>query len=196
MIPSLRFDILRRDGFTCRYCGRNGNSATLEVDHIDPKANGGLDAEENLVTACFPCNRGKRDVRGVLPPPIITTPVPFPVGLFCMVMNFVVGWESSDRLVNMAYQGYVMAVQGDEVWISAYNWDNGSDETIVAVPKNNWHGWTFYPSSREMRWEYLMLEVNKGISDSDDIKAFRQDDRTSRPHEQTDRTTEPNSTSS
>jgi len=55
-----RFEILRRDGFRCQYCGRNGKDVVLEVDHIDPKANGGVDDDDNLITACFECNRGKR----------------------------------------------------------------------------------------------------------------------------------------
>jgi len=35
----------------------------LEVDHIEPKAKGGKDIMNNLQTACFDCNRGKRDMR-------------------------------------------------------------------------------------------------------------------------------------
>lgn len=50
-----------RDDFQCRYCGVTGDDKLLEVDHIIPKSKGGLDDEENLVTACFDCNRGKRD---------------------------------------------------------------------------------------------------------------------------------------
>lgn len=57
-----RFEIFKRDGFKCGYCGRCVSSGiTLEVDHIIPKAKGGTDIFENLTTACFECNRGKRD---------------------------------------------------------------------------------------------------------------------------------------
>jgi len=54
-----RFDVLKRDGFTCQYCGRRTPDVLLEVDHIIPKSKGGPDTIDNLVTACFDCNRGK-----------------------------------------------------------------------------------------------------------------------------------------
>jgi 5-methylcytosine-specific restriction endonuclease McrA len=56
---SLRFRILSRDRFRCRYCGRSGSAAELEVDHVIPVSEGGDNKEENLVTACYDCNRSK-----------------------------------------------------------------------------------------------------------------------------------------
>lgn len=61
--PKKRFYILERDGFACRYCGRTPPEAHLEVDHVIPKLSGGSDEFDNLVTACFECNRGKKDAR-------------------------------------------------------------------------------------------------------------------------------------
>jgi len=59
----LRFDVFKRDGFQCAYCGAHpSETVVLEVDHIQPVACGGGDEIDNLVTACFACNRGKRDV--------------------------------------------------------------------------------------------------------------------------------------
>lgn len=55
----LRFEIFKRDGFTCRYCGSKPPEVILEVDHAQPVAAGGEDDELNLVTSCFTCNRGK-----------------------------------------------------------------------------------------------------------------------------------------
>lgn len=57
--PSVRFDVFKRDEFTCQYCGRRVPDVTLEVDHIVPKAEGGGSEIENLATSCFDCNRGK-----------------------------------------------------------------------------------------------------------------------------------------
>jgi len=59
MRPSIRFDVFKRDAFTCRYCGKRSPEAILEVDHVLPVAAGGADDMENLVTSCFECNRGK-----------------------------------------------------------------------------------------------------------------------------------------
>ena len=37
-------------------------AAKLQIDHIKPKSNNGEYAINNLITACFECNSGKRDV--------------------------------------------------------------------------------------------------------------------------------------
>jgi HNH endonuclease len=55
----LRYEVLRRDLFTCRYCGASAPWAVLEMDHVTPRKLGGRDVLENLVTACKPCNNGK-----------------------------------------------------------------------------------------------------------------------------------------
>ena len=55
----LRFDVFRRDRFTCQYCGEQPPNVVLEVDHIVPVVDGGDNDILNLVAACRPCNRGK-----------------------------------------------------------------------------------------------------------------------------------------
>lgn len=55
----LRFEILRRDGHRCHYCGATAVEAALTVDHVTATALGGTDTPDNLVTACDPCNSGK-----------------------------------------------------------------------------------------------------------------------------------------
>ena len=54
-----RFAVLRRDNFTCQYCGRKAPEVILEVDHIYPKSKGGLNKIENYKTSCRDCNIGK-----------------------------------------------------------------------------------------------------------------------------------------
>lgn len=58
----LRFEVFKRDKFTCAYCGRKAPDVVLEVDHINPVAKGGDDNITNLITSCYDCNRGKRDI--------------------------------------------------------------------------------------------------------------------------------------
>lgn len=58
---SLRFEILTRDGFRCRYCGATAATAELHIDHVLPRSAGGQDTSENLVAACSACNHGKSD---------------------------------------------------------------------------------------------------------------------------------------
>lgn len=56
---SIRFEVFKRDGFKCQYCGRSSPDVILECDHIVPIAAGGGNDILNLVTACRDCNRGK-----------------------------------------------------------------------------------------------------------------------------------------
>lgn len=58
----LRFEILKRDNYSCRYCGAKAPDVTLTVDHVIPTALGGGDEPNNLITACEPCNSGKSSV--------------------------------------------------------------------------------------------------------------------------------------
>lgn len=55
----LRYEILRRDNHTCRYCGGTAPDVKLTVDHVLAVALGGSDDPSNLVAACKDCNAGK-----------------------------------------------------------------------------------------------------------------------------------------
>lgn len=62
MSNSLRYDIMKRDGFRCVLCGAKASDGiTLHVDHIIPIAKGGKTEWDNLRTLCDRCNSGKRD---------------------------------------------------------------------------------------------------------------------------------------
>lgn len=52
-----RYEVLKRDNHTCRYC--HATDSPLTVDHVLPTALGGSDAPDNLVAACRDCNAGK-----------------------------------------------------------------------------------------------------------------------------------------
>ena len=55
----LRYEVLRRDNYTCRYCGHSAPEVEVTVDHVIPKALGGSDEPSNLCAACGDCNGGK-----------------------------------------------------------------------------------------------------------------------------------------
>lgn len=55
----LRYEVLRRDDYACRYCGAKAPDVALTVDHVVPEALGGQGDPGNLVTACADCNAGK-----------------------------------------------------------------------------------------------------------------------------------------
>lgn len=54
-----RFEVFKRDSFTCQYCGAHPPQAVLHVDHVIPVAEGGQNDQDNLITSCDACNLGK-----------------------------------------------------------------------------------------------------------------------------------------
>lgn len=55
----IRFEVFKRDKFTCQYCGRSVPEVILHVDHIVPVSKGGKNDILNLITSCQECNLGK-----------------------------------------------------------------------------------------------------------------------------------------
>lgn len=50
-------EVMRRDNFTCQYCGHHTHQLT--IDHIIPRSQGGEHIWSNLVAACPTCNHRK-----------------------------------------------------------------------------------------------------------------------------------------
>ena len=50
-------EVLRRDDYTCQYCGQH--PSYLTIDHIIPRRLGGKHTWDNLVAACPACNHRK-----------------------------------------------------------------------------------------------------------------------------------------
>ncbi|WP_241168399.1 HNH endonuclease [Escherichia coli] len=57
----IRFEVFKRDGFKCQYCGSSAPDVILHVDHINPVSKGGDNDMMNLITSCDSCNGGKSD---------------------------------------------------------------------------------------------------------------------------------------
>lgn len=56
-----RFEVFKRDGFKCQYCGSAAPDVLLEIDHIQPVSMDGAHDILNFLTACKACNAGKSD---------------------------------------------------------------------------------------------------------------------------------------
>jgi len=69
--PRIRFEVFKRDGFRCVYCGAHPPEVLLHCDHVVPVAEGGGADMENLVTACAACNLGKGARSLLLAPPTL-----------------------------------------------------------------------------------------------------------------------------
>jgi hypothetical protein len=55
----LRFEVFKRDEFTCKYCGKSPPEVVLNLDHKEAFINGGTNDFNNLITSCENCNQGK-----------------------------------------------------------------------------------------------------------------------------------------
>ncbi len=61
----LRYQVLKRDNFACKKCGRSpatDQSVVLHIDHIEPWSGNGETVLENLQTLCSKCNLGKSNI--------------------------------------------------------------------------------------------------------------------------------------
>ena len=68
---TIRKRILHRDGYICQECGRflsdspTGEENTATVHHIKPRAEGGSDSPDNLISLCYKCHDEKHPMHGV-----------------------------------------------------------------------------------------------------------------------------------
>lgn len=78
----IRLKVLARDGYTCYWCSRAGNT----MDHVIPWSKGGRTTMNNCICACEECNGLRGDMpaeefarlRGVAPPRPEGIPVSLP----------------------------------------------------------------------------------------------------------------------
>ncbi len=54
-----RRNVFKRDNFTCQYCRCRPGSEELTIDHVLPRAQGGISSWTNFVLACVECNHRK-----------------------------------------------------------------------------------------------------------------------------------------
>ena len=54
-----RVNIYARDSYRCQYCGLKCTIDELTYDHVVPRSKGGRTTWENIVSACYTCNRHK-----------------------------------------------------------------------------------------------------------------------------------------
>jgi len=121
---TVRFEVFKRDSFRCQYCGKTPPGVMLEVDHIQPRSKGGPDAINNLITACFDCNRGKRDiVLGTIP------------GTLALNLETLKEKETQLREYNKFIQEYNKFIQKIEARIQS------ETEAVNAVFKEAFPGW-------------------------------------------------------
>src|SRR5688572_10938070 len=67
---ALRDAVVQRAGNRCEYCqlAQEGQEATFHIDHVEPRATGGLTVTENLALACVSCSLRKGAKRSGVDP--------------------------------------------------------------------------------------------------------------------------------
>lgn len=113
----MRYEILRRDNHTCRYCGGTAPDVNLTVDHVLPVALGGTDDATNLVAACRDCNAGKSSSNPDQP-------------LVDQVSDDAIRWAQAVMHASAEIEAYI----GDRT------------KYIKAISKH-WNGYSYGPSS-------------------------------------------------
>ena len=141
---SMRFQILERDSFTCRFCGKRAPETELEVDHVVPRSKGGSDDTSNLVTACRDCNRGK-GVRSV--------------DLSRTDWNALLGKWFHTRCSGgrIGQQGQIIGSLGQGFYVvRTFDWIIGSEtrRDVVHVSDIRKQRWALYESDEQMREHY------------------------------------------
>lgn len=124
----VRFDVFRRDNFTCVYCGRSSPEVTLHCDHVVAHSNGGSDGKDNLVTSCSDCNYGK-GAKSVNTPKITSSPANTGglLGLF---------GHTRDECGDIKWQFEIIGKVDDDAYaIQLFSWVDGmpTDVKIMQV---------------------------------------------------------------
>lgn len=53
--------VVKRDKSSCQYCGKSLSASAVTIDHVLPRAQGGVTSFVNCVVACQACNNKKAD---------------------------------------------------------------------------------------------------------------------------------------
>lgn len=167
---NVRFDVLRRDDFRCRFCeGKPGNDR-LHVDHLIPWSLGGSDHPDNLTTACDRCNIGK-SARTLIPRAMLARPDVDSAG-------YVLWKQFGDWNVEVVEDGIIkgeIPVAGGRV--------DGPGVIVNHAPHRDYYWWPLHRSF-EMDWAEHISHKNWGdektLSDLGDALDFCR--RVSRPN--------------
>jgi HNH endonuclease len=130
-VPSkrLRYEVFRRDNYTCRYCGAKPPEVKLVPDHVVPKALGGSETDPaNFVAACEACNSGKTSTSPDAP-------------LVADVAEDALKWATAIKRAQAAMVADIEARAADRAQFQEWwdGWGYGTDADRKLIPKDP--GW-------------------------------------------------------
>lgn len=151
-----RFEVFKRDRFTCQYCGRTPPQVVLHADHVVPQSAAGGDDPLNLVTSCEDCNLGKSNV------PLASVPRP---------LAELAAQEAERREQMAALEAFLRAGREAEaatVEALGCRWYNA-----MAARKRDRDKWVFGPARAASVRQFLKHLPVVVIEDAVDIAAGR-----------------------
>lgn len=152
---SIRFNVLRRDNFTCRYCGRSSPDVILHCDHAVSVKEGGDDSEGNLITACVDCNLGKSS-KSVNP----TTETPEVKGIIGLW-----GHTYEDKILEWQFK-IIRQIDEETYLCQLFSWMDGSPTESKPITKNDlYNTCKLYTSTELMQEAYEKYEKGQGAKE-------------------------------
>lgn len=128
---------MKRDKFRCTYCGKTGQDAELEIDHIVPVSKGGSHHVSNLTTACRECNQGKGS-QDIEPPEqrpsqskAKTTKGDPLVGMFLHVLE---QDQQKRKRFKFRKQGVISGISNGFALVQLFEWGWGSHSNVEMIP--------------------------------------------------------------
>lgn len=121
----VRIRVMKRDRFSCTYCGVAGSEAELEIDHIIPVSGGGSHHISNLTTSCRACNqkKGSREIS----PRHSNNGATTNAGLWLHTL---------DRDGGIYWQGCVLSIDGETALVQLFSWLTGEPTNVATIPKS------------------------------------------------------------
>lgn len=154
---AVRIRVMKRDRFSCTYCGVSGTEAELEIDHIIAIAKGGSHHISNLTTSCRACNqdKGTKTMRPMRQERHASASHPL-VGMYLHTFDDQ-GW--------LQLQGHILAVDGEVVLAQLFEWMMGEATQIEKFEKSFIYSkqCALYPDDETWRSEYGKINRREAI---------------------------------
>ena len=155
-----RLKILKRDHYKCVKCGKGGEDAQLEIDHIVPVAKGGNNHVGNLQVMCRTCNQNK----GVKLERSYKPNNGFYIGMGIHILD-----ENGD----IHNQGGIVRENGVNVAIQRYSFFDGSPTDIVVFQTSyitDTSKCKLYANTFDMKRAYLKYLYKRKECDTYDLE--------------------------
>lgn len=122
----LAIRVMKRDRFSCTYCGVSGQDAELQIDHIIPVAKGGSHHISNLTTACMKCNQEKGTGQA--------GPIRKTAALSLGIVGKFIHTVREDGF--LSYQGQIIDIDGETVIVQWFSYLSGDPTDIETLDKD------------------------------------------------------------